>query len=100
MSRGLVAVALTASVAACGAFVVAAVIDSSVPLVATLVLIGLASVSAHREAVFADETAVSGSMVVICACIVGLGETALVAPLLCAVAAALHRDHTYGIEHL
>jgi hypothetical protein len=93
MRRGLVAVALTASVAAGSAFVVAAAVDSSVPLVVTLVLIGLASVSAHREAVFADETAVSGSMVVICACIVGLGGTALAAPLVCAVAAALHRDH-------
>lgn len=71
----------------------AGVVDSSVPLLATLVLVGLASISAHREAVFADETAVSGSMVVICACVVGLGEMTLAAPLLCAVGAALHRDH-------
>jgi hypothetical protein len=53
----------------------------------------LALVSAHREAVYADETAVSGSMVVVCACIVGLGEVSLAAPMLCGLAAALHREH-------
>ena len=58
-----------------------------------MVLVCLTGFSVHREAVYADETAVSGSMVVICGCIVGLGDASLTAPLLCAVAAALHRDH-------
>jgi hypothetical protein len=68
-------------------------VESSTPIFATVALVGLAVVSAHREAVFADETAVSGSMVVICASIVGLGEVSLLAPLLCAVGAAAHHAH-------
>jgi len=32
-------------------------------------------------------------MVVICACVVGFGATSLAVPLLCAIGAALHRDH-------
>jgi hypothetical protein len=61
--------------------------------IATASLVILSAFAAHREAIYADETALSGSIVVICACIVGLGEASFVPPVLCGVAAALHRDH-------
>ncbi len=61
--------------------------------IATLSLVVLSACAAHREAIYADETALSGSIVVICACIVGLGDGSFVPPVLCGVAAALHREH-------
>jgi len=59
----------------------------------TVTLIAMTVVAAHREAVYVDETALSGSVVVITSCIVGLAAESLLPPLLCACAAALHREH-------
>lgn len=60
---------------------------------ATLALVVLTAIATHREAIYPDETALSGSVVVICACIVGLGDASLLPPVLCGAVAALHREH-------
>jgi len=82
------------AIAAGGVCIVVAVADStSISLWATLALVALTVVATHREAIYADETALSASVVVICACIVGLGGLSLLPPILCGAAAALHREH-------
>jgi hypothetical protein len=90
--RALISIAIALVLAAIAGLAIAASEDASLPP-ATVVLMALALASAHREAVYSDETAVSGSMVVVCACIVGLGDQSLAAPMLCGLAAALHREH-------
>jgi hypothetical protein len=87
------AFALALVLGSAAAFLVALSINGSAPIFATAVLVGLAAITAHREAVFADETALSGTIVVICACVVGLGDTSALAPILCALAGVLHLDH-------
>ena len=72
----------------------------AVPLALTLVLVALSMVEAQREAVFTDETAVSGSVVVIAAAIVGVGGDSALVPVLCAVGAALHIVHLRHREFL
>jgi len=87
------------------AFVAATVLLVVVAIVITLLsgttffipgaiaLVILAVIAANRDAVFSDETAISGSILVVCASVVGFGATSLAVPVLCAVGASLHRDH-------
>jgi hypothetical protein len=86
----LVAVLVALTIAA---FVATATEESHLPMLQALVLIGLAMIAAHRETVFCDESAVSGSVLVVCACVVGFGASAPLVPLMCALGAVLHRDH-------
>ena len=61
-------------------------------------LVLLAVLAANRDAVFSDETALSGSVLVVCASIVGFGATSPLIPLLCAAGASLHRDHLRQLQ--
>jgi len=58
-----------------------------------LLLAFTALVTLHRETIHSDETAVSGSIVVICAAIIGWSESAAYIPIVCAVFSALHWEH-------
>ena len=61
-------------------------------------LIVLAIIAANRDAVFSDETAISGSILVVCASVIGFGEASPLIPLLCAAGASLHRDHLRQLQ--
>lgn len=63
---------------------------SAVPLAA---FVALSVIAAHRESVFSDETAVSGSVLVTCAAILGFGVSSPAIPLACAAGAAFHLSH-------
>jgi hypothetical protein len=70
--------------------------ESLVPGVGALVVLGV--LAANRDAVFSDETAISGSILVVCASVVGFGATSPLIPLLCAAGASLHRDHLRQLQ--
>ncbi len=91
-----IVVALTGVLA--GSLVAIWVGNSDVPPVQAAALVLLAVVAAHREAIFSDETAVSGSALVVCASVVGFTNTAPLVPLLCAAGAALHQAHLRHLE--
>lgn len=65
----------------------------SVPIALALLMVVLSIIEAQRESVFSDETAVSGSVVVVTAAIAGVATDSALVPVLCAVGAALHAAH-------
>jgi hypothetical protein len=81
-----------------GAFVIALLegAESLVPGAGALIALGI--VAANRDAVFSDETAISGSVLVVCASVVGFGAASPLIPLLGAVGASLHRDHLRQLQ--
>ena len=77
-----------------GASIVASAMDrGSVPIALALLMVVLSIIEAQRESVFSDETAVSGSVVVVTAAIAGVATDSALVPVLCAVGAALHAAH-------
>lgn len=72
-----------------------AIADQQSPSPVLLVVLGVFAVLAtHRETFFGDETAMSGSIVVVVAAVVAFRDDAwLLGPVLCCVAAGLHWAH-------
>ena len=77
-----------------------AIADEGFSVGFTCALLFLAAVAAQRESVFADETAVSGSVVVVTAGIVGAAGDSLLIPVLCSIGAAMHLAHVRQREFL
>jgi len=71
-----------------------------IPTALALILLFLSTFAAQRESIFVDETAVSGSVVVITAAIVGFGSESALVPVLCAIGAGLHFAHVRQREFL
>lgn len=86
-------VAVAGALMTSASMLLAAMNDRSVKPGLLVALFALSVLAAQRESVFSDETALSGSVVVIMAATVGLENGSALMPVLCAFGAGFHLAH-------